>query len=151
MKDEIYVGALISEEHLKHHGILGMHWGVRRFQREDGSLTSAGKKRKLANEHKNEGEKAKKSVFSKENKAKFKKAIDRAAQKLEDQASDDFVFGNKKMVNEKHVVAAALRSLSKRNTSDLRDTIDSYDFFNDTKYGDKFDNLMSYVDMLKRK
>lgn len=28
-----------------HHGILGQKWGVRRFQNEDGSLTSAGKKR----------------------------------------------------------------------------------------------------------
>ena len=30
---------------LNHHGIKGMRWGVRRFQKEDGSLTPAGKKR----------------------------------------------------------------------------------------------------------
>lgn len=30
---------------LMHHGILGMKWGVRRYQRKDGSLTSAGKSR----------------------------------------------------------------------------------------------------------
>lgn len=30
---------------LEHHGILGMKWGVRRYQNEDGSLTAAGKKR----------------------------------------------------------------------------------------------------------
>lgn len=30
---------------LYHHGIKGMHWGVRRFQKKDGSLTNAGKKR----------------------------------------------------------------------------------------------------------
>ncbi|GHU55274.1 hypothetical protein FACS1894132_11140 [Clostridia bacterium] len=30
---------------LTHHGILGMKWGVRRFQNKDGSLTNAGKKR----------------------------------------------------------------------------------------------------------
>lgn len=35
----------IPETALKHHGIKGMHWGIRRFQNEDGTLTAAGKKR----------------------------------------------------------------------------------------------------------
>lgn len=30
---------------LAHHGILGMKWGVRRYQNKDGTLTAAGKKR----------------------------------------------------------------------------------------------------------
>lgn len=33
------------EEVLEHHGILGMKWGVRRYQNKDGSLTAAGKAR----------------------------------------------------------------------------------------------------------
>ena len=33
------------EEELKHYGIKGMKWGVRRFQNSDGSLTSEGRKR----------------------------------------------------------------------------------------------------------
>ena len=30
---------------LRHHGIKGQNWGVRRFQKSDGSLTAAGRKR----------------------------------------------------------------------------------------------------------
>lgn len=33
------------DSYLQHHGIKGMKWGIRRFQNEDGSLTSAGKQR----------------------------------------------------------------------------------------------------------
>lgn len=34
-----------SSEELRHHGIKGMRWGIRRYQNKDGSLTPAGRKR----------------------------------------------------------------------------------------------------------
>lgn len=38
------------ENELQHHGILGMKWGVRRYQNKDGGLTSVGRKQKLSSE-----------------------------------------------------------------------------------------------------
>lgn len=35
----------MNDDQIKHYGIIGMKWGVRRFQNKDGSLTSAGRKR----------------------------------------------------------------------------------------------------------
>lgn len=34
-----------SGEDIRHYGIKGQQWGVRRYQNEDGSLTPAGKER----------------------------------------------------------------------------------------------------------
>lgn len=46
----------MEQNHLTHHGILGMRWGVRRFQNKDGSLTAAGKKRRKEDDENTEQE-----------------------------------------------------------------------------------------------
>lgn len=42
-KEELYNSEFYNNE-IMHHGIKGMHWGVRRYQNPDGSLTEAGRK-----------------------------------------------------------------------------------------------------------
>jgi len=50
---------MIYESSLKHHGILGMKWGVRRYQNKDGSLTAEGEKRYAKEKYKNSLQKQK--------------------------------------------------------------------------------------------
>lgn len=59
---------LVSSDELCHHGIKGQRWGVRRFQKKDGSLTPAGKERYAYDSDSNEKQDVKKNaIFTKRN------------------------------------------------------------------------------------
>lgn len=77
---------IIKDGELYHHGILGMKWGVRRFQNKDGSLTQVGKKRLTRKQ---------KKTLEKARKAKQEKA--EAAKKAK-QEQEEFEKGKKKAI-----------------------------------------------------
>ena len=65
-----------NQNELQHHGILGMKWGVRRYQNKDGSLTSAGKKRQMSQDAE-EASKIKKKKVKEMSNAELRKLTER--------------------------------------------------------------------------
>ena len=72
---------------LSHHGILGMKWGIRRFQNKDGSLTPAGKRRELMNKKSEELAKEADRALSK---SKYGRLYSDWKKKNPDADEDDF-------------------------------------------------------------
>lgn len=68
-------GQLVRCCELYHHGIKGMKWGIRRFQRKDGTRTPAGKKRLQETENESDSNRSGKNGSSNSSKrANYKKA-----------------------------------------------------------------------------
>lgn len=67
------------QEFLAHHGVKGMKWGVRRYQNEDGTLTAAGKQRRISVRQASlDAKKAAKTSFQKDKSSPDKVTIRRA-------------------------------------------------------------------------
>lgn len=84
-----YEHKTLSDDELKHWGILGMKWGVRRYQNKDGTLTAKGKKRYKAEMDKLKAEeqvlKNRKSTQTKLNRlAAKKKAVEDQKKELDE-------------------------------------------------------------------
>lgn len=63
---------------ISHHGILGMKWGVRRYQNEDGSYTEAGAKRYARQQERSERREMKRAI--RETKKDRKQALKNVSQ-----------------------------------------------------------------------
>ena len=138
---------------LYHHGIKGQKWGVRRFQRKDGTLTSAGKKRYNNDSAKN---KASDDDESTHNKSVSEMTDEELRAKLnrinmEDQYNAAMAKRNTKKISRAQKVAAdlaeqAVRSIATKGIEKLvnyafnkqeTDTITKYNVSDLSKVGDK--------------
>lgn len=81
---------------LYHHGILGMKWGIRRYQHEDGTLTPEGRKRYL----KSNGDFDDKKTYTK----KGQKIYDNYTKHLEKHA--DYALDEAALIEDKKIRAA---------------------------------------------
>ena len=134
---------------LAHHGILGMKWGVRRYQNKDGSLTAAGYKRYNIDPLKTKNEKLKAAyeVYRNLNwfwyqgyfdELKTTKTDDKIIKKLEYKAMKIFTEEFNKELKETLVKDFVEGVLEKKNNMD-----EDY-FYNKLKLDDNFPSLKDY-------
>ena len=93
----------MDQNELMHYGVLGMRWGVRRYQNKDGTLTTAGKKR--LSKDKDKAEKKERKVTLKNRRSlsdvDLKKKIERLKMEKEfKNLTEEDIYPGRKYVGE---------------------------------------------------
>ena len=93
----------MDQNELMHYGVLGMRWGVRRYQNKDGTLTTAGKKR--LSKDKDKAEKKERKVALKNRRSlsdvDLKKKIERLKMEKEfKNLTEEDIYPGRKYVGE---------------------------------------------------
>lgn len=136
---------------LQHHGIMGMKWGVRRFQNKDGSLTKAGQRRydKEVEKLKAEEKRVKAAERTKAKLAKLdaKKADLEARKKALSDQDDEIETKESKEPKEKTKKVKPLKTkdLKKMSNEEIQAHIDRLNLEN------KYKELVNKVDPPKEK
>lgn len=139
---------MIVVNELEHHGILGMRWGVRRYENADGSLTEKGKK-KVSAEYKKQAIAGDKEL-SKKYTDLYVKAYNKSADYMNDGGIDKFNAAQKKKYGDNFYKRSGYdeayeATFNKLLSQNLEKTL--YDFRSSTPAYQKADKLVKKYDM----
>lgn len=136
-------------DELYHYGVRGMKWGIRRYQNEDGTLTSSGKKRaekeykKVANKVTNDLRKSYSSMYV--------RAYNKAADKMNGGEIDKFNERQQKRYGSDYAKREGYKSdymkmFEKEVVRNMNKNLN--DFYNSNKHVQKSRELVKKYDML---